>query len=272
MDVILDRVLSTRKKALAAHPKWPFVCVTWAQSADGMVAAAPGVRTAISGDESMVMTHMLRAVHDAILVGVGTVLADDPRLSCRLEEQSRAVVDAALTRNDLQVPPVEDRSPTAVVLDAKLRTSVHAKLLRQPHCQENSHKPFMFYAVDAALEDAGRKKALSHLVRLDSVSSYRGESRDGSSASTLLCLTSVIETLRSKGVSSVMVEGGASVVSSFLKSGLCDLVIITIAPTLFGTGLSITGKPGRESLSTTQLSDPKWVHCGKDIVLVGTPK
>lgn len=237
-----------------------------------MLAAAPGVRTLISGDESMVMTHMLRAIHDAIVVGVGTVLADNPRLNCRLKDHERAQVDAALERKGLQVPQQEDRSPTAVVLDPKLRTPEDSKFIRQPHCMELKRLPFVFYAAGNAQIDEECMKALSGLVRLKSIACAACESRDGERASQLLSLSTVMKELRYQKVSSVMVEGGATVLSSFLKSDLCDLVIITIAPTLFGTGLSMVSRSNRVSFATTRLANPKWVQCGEDIVLVGAPK
>lgn len=64
---------------------YPHVTLTYAQSLDGAIAAAPGTQTALSGAESKAMTHYLRSQHDGILVGVGTVLADNPSLNCRLE-------------------------------------------------------------------------------------------------------------------------------------------------------------------------------------------
>jgi 2,5-diamino-6-(ribosylamino)-4(3H)-pyrimidinone 5'-phosphate reductase len=72
---------------LSAKPATPYphVTLTYAQSLDGAIAAAPGVQTALSGPESKAMTHYLRSQHDGILVGIGTAMADDPSLNCRLE-------------------------------------------------------------------------------------------------------------------------------------------------------------------------------------------
>lgn len=80
--------------------KRPYVTLKLALSADGMIAEAPGSRTAITGPQVKARTHLLRAQSDAILVGLGTVLADDPDLTCRL-------------------PGLEDRSPIRVVVDSK---------------------------------------------------------------------------------------------------------------------------------------------------------
>lgn len=64
---------------------YPHVTLTYAQSLDGAIAAAPGVQTALSGPESKAMTHYLRSQHDGILVGIGTAMADNPSLNCRLD-------------------------------------------------------------------------------------------------------------------------------------------------------------------------------------------
>ncbi|MEZ4684476.1 MAG: GTP cyclohydrolase II, partial [Caldilineaceae bacterium] len=94
----------------------PFVTLSYAQSIDGSIAAADGRPLRISGDRAMQMTHMLRAAHDAILVGVGTVLADDPRLTVRLA-------------------PGNDPQP--IILDSSLRTPLTAR------CLQNARAPWL---------------------------------------------------------------------------------------------------------------------------------
>src|SRR5258708_3330412 len=88
----------------------PFVTLAYAQSVDGSISIARGLRSALSGPESLRYTHALRAGHHGILVGVGTVLADDPELRVRL---------------------VEGRDPQPVIVDSHLSTPLHAKLLAQ---------------------------------------------------------------------------------------------------------------------------------------------
>jgi diaminohydroxyphosphoribosylaminopyrimidine deaminase / 5-amino-6-(5-phosphoribosylamino)uracil reductase len=91
--------------------KRPYVVLKLALSADGKIAEAPGRRTQITGAEVAARSHLLRAQADAILVGLGTVLADDPDLTCRL-------------------PGLEDRSPIRVVADSQLATPKTARLVR----------------------------------------------------------------------------------------------------------------------------------------------
>ena len=100
----LNRLLSSFD-----HPERPFVTVSYAQSIDGSIATRRRRPLPISGPGAMRMTHGLRALHDGILVGIETVLADDPQLSVRL---------------------VEGPHPQPVVLDTRLRTPLEARLLK----------------------------------------------------------------------------------------------------------------------------------------------
>ena len=88
----------------------PLVTMKVATSADGKIAAAEGVRTQITGPETQKFSHHLRAIHDAILVGIGTVLVDDPDLTCR-------------------IPGSEDASPVRIVLDTNLRIPLDSRLV-----------------------------------------------------------------------------------------------------------------------------------------------
>ncbi len=179
-------------------PERPSITLSWAQGIDGSIAAAPGLRTSLSGPDSMRMTHALRARHEAILVGIGTLLADDPSLSVRL---------------------VEGKSPRPIVLDAGLRTPPGSKFLA-----DRDRKPIIFGAKTAAtrqlahrLEDAG---ALVVFVDRDVAGG--------------LDLAQVLATLYREDISSLMVEGGAKVLASFLGARLVDEIVVTIAPTILG--------------------------------------
>ena len=95
----------------------PFVTLSYAQSLDGCISARAGEALPLSGHQSLTLTHQLRAGHDAILVGIGTVLSDDPRLNVRL---------------------VDGKSPKPIVVDSRLRLPLDCKLLKQ-----NSRHPWI---------------------------------------------------------------------------------------------------------------------------------
>ena len=182
---ILRRAISVLRGGGAALP---VVTASWAQSSTGAIAAPDGQRVNLSGHEALVLTHQLRALHDAILVGVQTVLSDDPLLSVRLAPGPQ---------------------PRPVVLDSHLRTPLTARLL-----ERTDIKPWIFYS------DAPEGKA-DDLTRLGATVFRVGRRIDG------LDLREVLAILRERGIASLMVEGGARVLGSFLRSGHAAQVIVT---------------------------------------------
>ena len=169
----------------------PVVTVSWAQSSNGAIAGSGGAPATISGPESMAMTHRLRAMHDAILVGIRTVLADDPMLSVRL---------------------AEGRQPQPVVLDSRLRFPLGARLLARA-----DRKPWIFHC-------AGSAGAASALEAKGAVLFSVAPGPGG------LDLRKVLGALRSVGISSLMVEGGVQVLRAFITQGLAAQVVVTEGP------------------------------------------
>ena len=204
----------------AAGARRPVVTLSWAQSSRGAIAAEGGVRTALSGPESLAFTHRLRSLHDGILVGITTVLTDDPLLSARL---------------------VEGPQPQPVVLDSRLRFPPGAKLLAR-----TDRKPWIFHArrrggaTGAALE--------RHGAVLFTVS--RG--KDG------LALDEVLAALAGAGIGSLMVEGGARVLRAFLASGLAAQVVITESPSpiegIQGPGIPELNGPLEETMGVDRVT------------------
>lgn len=170
----------------------PFVTAAFAISRDGCLSGARGQGTAISGPESLRVTHQLRATHDALLVGVGTVLSDDPLLTTRL---------------------VAGPTPLRVVVDSTLRMPESARMLRSatsaPWLVTTSRAPSQRVA---ALVAAG-----ADVRQVD----YSG---DG------VCLVALLALLGAHGVRSLMVEGGACLLDSFFRAGCVDYLAITVAP------------------------------------------
>lgn len=207
----------------------PLVTLKLAQSEDGKVALPGGKPVAITGEASRARVHLMRAESDAILVGIGTVLADDPELTCRL-------------------PGMEDRSPIRIVLDAGLRTPLGAKLVRG--AREVS--TWVFAAVDApadqerALRDAGVE-----VLRVE-----RGEGG--------LRLDQALQLLGARGITRLMVEGGPMAAKALLAAGLVDEAVMLIAPRMLGAdavdGLPLAAlvRAGLPEVSQERVGDDVW--------------
>lgn len=175
----------------------PFVTVTYAQSLDGCLAGEPGRPLALSGPEALAFTHQLRAAHAAILVGLGTVLADDPQLTVR---------------------HAAGPNPQPVVVDSHLNLPLAARLLRHP-----THTLWVAATAAAPPERVSALEALgAQVLRLPADAQGR------------VALPALLAALGARGVATLMVEGGARVITAFLTQGLADRLTVTIAPRLLG--------------------------------------
>lgn len=206
----------------------PLVSLCYAQSLDGCLAAQPGQPTRLSGPQSSRLTHQLRAAQDAILVGVGTVIADDPQLTVRL---------------------APGHNPQPVILDSRLRTPLQAKLVQQ------AARPVWIATTAAAdpQQKARLERAGAQILVLPSDEHGR------------VSLAALLQELAARGVRSLMVEGGAQVLTSFLSQGLADWLSITIAPIILG-GLVALG-PGLPA--SHQLTEMHVQQLGQDMVVFG---
>lgn len=178
-------------------PLRPQVTVAYAQSLDGCLAAPTGRPLPFSGPEALGYTHHLRATHDAILVGIGTVLSDDPHLTVR---------------------HASGPHPQPIILDSTLRCPLTAAIFRHP-----THHVWIATTLNAP---ADRRHALE-----------AAEARlldfppDAAHHVPLLAL---LEHLGQLGIKRLMVEGGASVITAFLAARLADWVSVTFAPCFVG--------------------------------------
>ena len=181
----------------------PTVTLTFAQSLDGSITRKRGEPLALSGAESMRMTHQLRAEHDAILVGVGTVLADNPSLTVRL---------------------VEGNNPQPIILDSQLRCPIDVKLVGNS-C----------WIATTEQANQTRKQALEaqgvRVIVLPSACDGR------------VSLPDLLDWLGSNGIESLMVEGGSRIMQRFLQKKLVDRVVVTIAPLFVGGLKAIESLP-----------------------------
>lgn len=210
----------------------PLVTLSYAQSIDGSLTWARGAPTAISGEESLRLTHQLRAAHEAILVGIGTIQADDPQLSVRL---------------------VEGPSPQPLVIDSQLRFPLDARLL------QGERKPWIFCAYGLEPERIQELEALGcKVIPLR----YAGDNK--------LDLKDFLEKLAELQVGSVMLEGGAGLITSFLAMGLVDRAVITIAPRFIGGLGVLQQRLGRTAKDVfPHIPQPSVKLLGEDLILWG---
>jgi GTP cyclohydrolase II len=227
-NLFADIAASTRRE------RRPWITLTYAQSLDGCIAARPGHGLTLSSRRSLALTHRLRAAHDAILVGIGTVLADNPRLTVRLA-------------------PGEDPQP--VVLDSQLRFPVKTPLL-----QEHPKTPWIVTGKDVeesrqrALETAG-----AEVVRLSIDPKGHIELRD------------LLQHLLHRGIHRLMVEGGAHVITSFLSNRMVDRLVLTLTPLLLGGLRAVGTLSDRDEAPLPRLHNLQCQWLGEDIVLWGDP-
>lgn len=179
--------------------KRPEVTLKLAISADGMIGKLGEGQVAITGKIARDMVHIMRAQSDAIMIGAGTALADDPELSCRLKG-------------------LERRSPIRIILDGKLSVSEHSKL-----AQTARQIPVWIAALGDA--DSAKRKALGDLgCRILSTEDHCGK----------VALPELLDDLGAEGIGSVMVEGGARVAQNFLDENLVDRLVLFTSERIVG--------------------------------------
>ncbi len=195
----------------------PYVIAKWAQTLDGSLATASGDSKWISCEASRRQVHRLRARVDAIVVGVGTVLMDDPLLTAR----------------DVRVRRVASR----VVLDGRLGTPLSSRLIRSIDTA-----PTVIMTTVARSKSAPARRLIRQGVEVVGCRVWRG----------VLDLADVLRRLAARDATNVLVEGGATVLTSLFARGLIDEAFVYIAPTLFNCGLGI-GDCGLSSLGEPEL-------------------
>ena len=215
----------------------PFVTLAYAQSLDGSITTARGERYNLSGPPALRLTHALRARHDALLVGVGTVLADDPELNVRL---------------------VDGPSPQPIIVDSQARTPPVAKLFARAAGA----------VWIAAAAPAGASPA--HEARLAALMARGGRVfACPALANGWVDLRALLVCLAAEGVRHVMVEGGARIITSFLEGRLVDYALVTIAPQILG-GLAAV-EPAARSRAQAAIANLRFSVSTRlgDVVVLG---
>jgi 2,5-diamino-6-(ribosylamino)-4(3H)-pyrimidinone 5'-phosphate reductase len=205
------------------------------------------------------MTHYLRSRHDAILIGVGTAVADNPSLNCRLDGVGGYGGEALVGQ------------PRPVVIDPAARWDFTAE-----------HKIF-------ELARTGRGRA-PYIVTVETPPAEKKAILDEAGGKFIILAArtdghrlewgDILEALSAEGLKSVMVEGGAGVINSLLQPDyfpLISSVIVTIAPTWLGVGGVVVSPPrrfdeGGKPMAAARLHDAKWHPFGEDVVLCGRVK
>lgn len=216
----------------------PFVTLKLAMSADGKIATKTRESKWLTGELARRFAHKLRHEHDAVMVGVGTVLADDPQLTVRL---IRGKV----------------KQPVRVIVDSQARTPPTAKVIR------SAESPCIIAVTEHAPEEQVERlsNAGAEVWRLPSDSSGRVD------------LFELLRRLAERNIVSVLVEGGSELAWSFLKRRLVDRVILFIAPLIIGghNAVPAIGGEGFDKLSdAVRLSEVKFRKLGDDFVLIAS--
>jgi len=177
----------------------PSVTLKIATSMDGRIALSNGVSQWITGSESRARVHQMRAAHDAVLVGIGTVLADDPMLTAR-------------------TVPLPQQQPVRIVADSKLRTPSHGRLVNSSGLGR----------VVLATAESTRGYTQADIDKGPELWSVAGP--DGRVSPSRLLDRCAVE-----GLNKIFLEGGGQLAASFIKDGLVDTIQWFRAPTLSGS-------------------------------------
>lgn len=212
----------------------PRVTLSYAQTLDGRLATRSGSSQWIGGLESLVVAHTLRAQHDAIMVGVNTVLIDNPRLTVR---------------------HVAGRDPLRVVVDSALRTPSTAAVLA-----DGAAAGTLFAVTSRA---AGERIAAAQQFGARVLVLPTDESGH-------VDLAALLSALHELGIGSLMVEGGATLITALLRGRLADRLAVCVAPKILGVGIEAVGELGIMVLSDAlRLEAMSVQHYGADLIISG---
>ncbi|MEJ7728178.1 MAG: bifunctional diaminohydroxyphosphoribosylaminopyrimidine deaminase/5-amino-6-(5-phosphoribosylamino)uracil reductase RibD [Polyangiaceae bacterium] len=218
----------------------PYVSLKLALSLDGRIATRSGASKWVTGPEARAKVQELRSRRDAVAVGIGTALADDPRLTVR----------------DINVEP-EARAPARVVFDTHLRIPLHSRMV-----QTAREIPVWVLAGPDAPEAAEQALADAGCTVIRVANSAEGRTD----------VAAALRVLAEQGVVSLLVEGGAELAGSFLAARLTDELHAFIAPILLGP----RGRPGAVDWAgpdtptdAPRIVDPNWELCGRDAYVSG---
>jgi GTP cyclohydrolase II len=214
---------------VTAPARRPYVVLKYAQTVDGRIATRRGDARWISSEPERRISHALRAACDAVLVGIGTALTDDPQLTVRM---------------------VPGPSPLRVILDSTLRLPASARALDDG-------------AATAVITTARSSEERRAELRARSIGVHVVEAGPRG-----VDLPAALEALHALGVRSLLVEGGARVITSFFAGKLVDRLVVGIAPTILGAGIEAVGDLGVARVAESVRLTNRAVRMAGDDLLV----
>lgn len=206
--------------------KTPLVALKWAMSLDGKIATATGDSKWITSHVSREYARRMRGKYDAVLAGIGTVLADDPALNVRLENEAETA---------------SIRQPRRVILDTHARLPIASRLL-----SVQTAGALIVMACHTTHSETNDRIATLRDAGVDVVEVEPG-------ASGRIPIQTAIQELGKRGILSVMVEGGAQVLGAFVDAKIADRAHVFVAPKIIGgnRGLAAVGGLGVERMTDT---------------------
>ncbi|MBO5489017.1 MAG: bifunctional diaminohydroxyphosphoribosylaminopyrimidine deaminase/5-amino-6-(5-phosphoribosylamino)uracil reductase RibD [Eubacterium sp.] len=213
--------------------KIPYIAMKYAMTMDGKIATYTGDSKWVTGEEARLHVHQLRKKYSAIMVGIGTVLVDDPMLNCRIEKG----VD-----------------PVRVICDSNLRIPMDSQIVKTAH----HIKTIVAYAVPNEEKEQMLKEAGVGLIDcgVDGQVYFRG----------------LVEELARMGIDSVLIEGGGTFHGTVLKSGLVDRIYCYMAPKLIGgkeAKSPVEGDGFSLMKEAIEIDDTEIIKVGRDICITG---
>ena len=238
----------------------PLVSLKAAMSLDGKIATRTGESKWITGERARRLGHKLRATHDAVMVGIGTVLADDPRLTARVGRRLREACAGGVHESR----PQAGRGPLRLVVDSAARTPPGAALLTA-----DARPPVIAVTAGAPQErvDALRQAGAEVWVLASSGQETRSCPTGGR-----VDLAALMRRLGDQQIQSVLIEGGGTLASAALAAGLVDRVYFFIAPIIIGGAEAPTAVDGEgvaRLADAWRITNMKVRRIGEDVLITG---
>jgi diaminohydroxyphosphoribosylaminopyrimidine deaminase/5-amino-6-(5-phosphoribosylamino)uracil reductase len=237
----------------------PWVIAKWAMTADGKIATVTGESRWISSDASRDLVHQWRNQADAVLVGIGTVLRDDPMLTCRPFDRERSRTPQGgpepLSKGRIK----GGRNPLRIVLDAEARIPLTSKLVA------GARGAPLLIACLAFVPEARRRQLADAGCRVLPLRGARGR----------VDAQELLRALGAERITNLMIEGGATVLADFFERRLVDEVRVFIAPKLFGGAAApgpIAGNGIASPADALKLDHAAWTPVGEDMLLTAMTK